>query len=127
MNVAENLLPVILDASAKGAVILAFAWIVTTLLMRRSSAAARHTVWLLAISSLLALPLLAVALPQWQVLPEWLTLSLKAEATEEVAALVEPTPVLPLDQDALTESIASDDTDPRPGRFPLGHPLYGRN
>ncbi|KPK79636.1 MAG: hypothetical protein AMJ81_12980, partial [Phycisphaerae bacterium SM23_33] len=39
--------------------------------MRKASAAARQLVWLLAMASLLVLPVLSVALPAWQVLPGW--------------------------------------------------------
>jgi len=49
--------------SAKSALLLLTAWALT-LAMRRSSAAARHLVWLLAFAGLLALPLLSVTLPQ---------------------------------------------------------------
>src|SRR5262249_19407519 len=56
---------VLLDASIKGPVLLAAAGLLT-LAMRRSSAAARHLVWSLAIAGCLGLPVLAAALPDWQ-------------------------------------------------------------
>jgi len=47
-------LPVLLDATIKGAALLALAGLVT-LCMRRTSAASRHAVWLLAMVGLLLL------------------------------------------------------------------------
>ncbi len=48
-------LPVLLDATIKGAALLALAGLVI-LCMRRTSAAPRHAVWLLAMVGLLLLP-----------------------------------------------------------------------
>src|SRR5688500_3127008 len=60
------------DVSLKAAVILAAAWGICLILSwRRSSAAARHMVWTLAMASVLALPLLAAALPSWTVEVSW--------------------------------------------------------
>lgn len=56
---------VLADSAAKGVLILLAAWLVV-LAMKRSSAAARHLVWSLALGGLLVLPVLAVALPKWQ-------------------------------------------------------------
>ncbi len=61
------ILEILLDTVLKGALILALAGIVTTLL-RRASAATRHLVWGLALGSLFVLPLLSLVLPSWQVL-----------------------------------------------------------
>lgn len=63
-------LPLLADASLKGAALLVLAGAVA-LLMRRSSAAARHMVWLAAVVALLLVPVLAVVLPGWRVLPQW--------------------------------------------------------
>lgn len=63
-------LPLLADASLKGAALLVLAGAVV-LLMRRSSAAARHMVWLAAVVALLLVPVLAVVLPGWRVLPQW--------------------------------------------------------
>ena len=57
-------LPVV-DAIAKATILFAAAGLLSTLLRRRS-AAARHLVWTLALLSALALPLLSVALPKYQ-------------------------------------------------------------
>ena len=65
-------LPALTDAALKSLVLLAVA-IVATALLRRCSAAARHLVWCAALVGALLLPLLSLALPQWQVsfLPRW--------------------------------------------------------
>lgn len=65
-------LRVVLDATCKGLVILA-AGGALSLALRRSSAAARHLVWVLAIGALISLPVLSAVLPGWQVphLPRW--------------------------------------------------------
>jgi beta-lactamase regulating signal transducer with metallopeptidase domain len=61
---------ILLDASLKGCVVLAVAGM-AALAMRRASAAMRHLVWFLAMVALLAVPVLSMALPAWQVLPNW--------------------------------------------------------
>lgn len=53
------------DAIVKATILLAAAGLVTTAL-RRSSAASRHLVWTCALVGALALPLLSLALPRWQ-------------------------------------------------------------
>ncbi len=55
-------LAVIVDAILKGVLLLALAFVVV-LLMRKASAASRHLVWLLAVVSLLLLPVLSGVLP----------------------------------------------------------------
>ena len=72
-------LPVLLDATIKGAALLALASLVI-LCMRRTSAASRHAVWLLAMVGLLLLPALSTTLPGWRVLPQWCNLRVTAEA-----------------------------------------------
>ncbi|HEX2076456.1 MAG TPA: M56 family metallopeptidase [Longimicrobium sp.] len=54
------------DLAVKGTVVLAAAWI-ATLALRRASASARHLAWAVGFGGLLALPVLAVALPSWQI------------------------------------------------------------
>ena len=56
------------DAAVKGTVIL-LAALVATRLMRRRSAAARHLVWMVALASVVALPLATRVLPAWRVVP----------------------------------------------------------
>ena len=78
-------LPVLLDATIKGAALLALAGLVV-LCMRRTSAAPRHAVWLLAMAGLLLLPLLSTALPGWPVLPKWCDLRVTTEVGSVVGA-----------------------------------------
>ena len=61
----------LLDAAAKGVVLLAVAWVVA-LAMRRAPASARHLVWLAALGCALVLPVCSWALPGWHVLPAWM-------------------------------------------------------
>jgi beta-lactamase regulating signal transducer with metallopeptidase domain len=56
----------LIDAVIKATILLAAAAIVSATLLRRASAAQRHMVWTLALVAALALPLLTVALPRWQ-------------------------------------------------------------
>jgi beta-lactamase regulating signal transducer with metallopeptidase domain len=58
----------LLDAALRGTVVLAAAFAATAL-MRRSSASARHLVWLAALVALLLLPLAQQLVPEWRVLP----------------------------------------------------------
>jgi beta-lactamase regulating signal transducer with metallopeptidase domain/Leucine-rich repeat (LRR) protein len=62
--------PILLDAALKGLAVLALAAL-ATLFMRRSAAALRHLVWLMAVIALLCLPALSVLVPGWNVLPKW--------------------------------------------------------
>jgi len=66
------LLPVLfaalMDAAVKGTVIL-LAALLATRQMRRRPAASRHLVWMVALASLLALPLASRLLPAWRVVP----------------------------------------------------------
>jgi HEAT repeat protein/beta-lactamase regulating signal transducer with metallopeptidase domain len=69
------------DAVAKTTVIL-LAAAVASIVLRRASAALRHLVWTLALSSALVLPLASFALPKWQ-LP---LLTITTESTAPIAA-----------------------------------------
>ncbi|MBB4634439.1 M56 family metallopeptidase [Longimicrobium terrae] len=56
------------DAAVRGTVIL-LAALAATALMRRSSASARHMVWLAALTAVLLLPIARSIVPEWRVLP----------------------------------------------------------
>jgi beta-lactamase regulating signal transducer with metallopeptidase domain len=58
----------VMDAAVRGTFIL-LAALAATALMRRTSAAARHLVWLAALSALLLLPIARGFVPEWRVLP----------------------------------------------------------
>ena len=62
------LFAVLVDAALRGSVIL-LAALAATRLMKGRSAAARHLVWVVALLSMLSLPLLARILPEWRVVP----------------------------------------------------------
>ena len=67
---AAAAIPMLADASLKGAALLVLAG-GCVLVMRRASASARHMVWLAAMVALLIVPVLSVVLPGWRVLPRW--------------------------------------------------------
>ena len=62
----------LMDSAIKGTVLLALAAVVAWLL-RRDSAATRHLVWMTSIVALLVVPVLSATLPQWRVLPNWMS------------------------------------------------------
>jgi beta-lactamase regulating signal transducer with metallopeptidase domain len=61
------LIPLIVDVLIKATALVAVAALADAALARRGSAAARHFVWALTMTMLLALPVAIVALPHWQV------------------------------------------------------------
>jgi carboxyl-terminal processing protease len=62
----------LLDVSLKAGFVLAVAWATAQVLQGcRGSPASRHAVWTLAIGGVLALPLLAAALPPWSIAMPW--------------------------------------------------------
>jgi TonB family protein len=84
------------EAAVKGTLVLLFA-VVLTLLLHRSSAAARHLVWTLALGATLLLPIFSLTLPAWKV-PE-ISPSRASRASERAAVGREDsTVVLPNDQ-----------------------------
>ncbi|HEX5871199.1 MAG TPA: hypothetical protein VFY65_12320, partial [Longimicrobium sp.] len=59
---------VVLDAAVRGTFII-LAALGATALMRRTSASARHLVWLAALTALMLLPFARRFVPEWRVLP----------------------------------------------------------
>ncbi|HEX5410376.1 MAG TPA: M56 family metallopeptidase [Terriglobia bacterium] len=59
-------LAIVLEVLVKGTILMLFAAFLS-LVLRRASAATRHLIWTLALGSILALPLFALALPAWNV------------------------------------------------------------
>jgi beta-lactamase regulating signal transducer with metallopeptidase domain/Tol biopolymer transport system component len=97
-------LSLLLDAALKGVIVLALAGTLCAIL-RRASAASRHLVWCVALAHVVAMPLLSLALPGWQlpILPAALSMG-------------EPAPLFPSSGEGFT-------TGPRPGRTqPAGAP-----
>ena len=82
------LIQLLLDTFIKSAVILSAAGLLAASL-RRASAASRHLVWSVALASLLALPILSVALPAWRIsaLPSLATAISIDEGVRESAGL----------------------------------------
>lgn len=77
-----------LDFALRGSLVLAVAWLLTTLLSRRS-AAVRHLVWSAALAAVLMLPLVQQCVPSWRVLPA----SETAEASVALRLPAESEPV----------------------------------
>ncbi|MBS0201832.1 MAG: DUF1549 domain-containing protein [Planctomycetes bacterium] len=75
------------DASLKGSALLLLA-VITTVILRRDSAATRHLIWMLAIVAMLVLPFLSATLPQWRVLPDWASLASRNPATTATGPVV---------------------------------------
>ena len=87
-------LTILLDASIKSVIVLALA-AGLNLVLKRSSAAFRHLIWLLAVVSCLCLPVISMTLPSWQlpVVPQMLSLMEAAsgfEGNQNVTRLPSP-------------------------------------
>jgi HEAT repeat protein/beta-lactamase regulating signal transducer with metallopeptidase domain len=81
------------DAILKATLLFATAGLVS-LLLRKATAAARHLVWTLALVSAMALPVLSLALPRWQ-LPV-VTLASSAGLESQALPALSPEPVNPI-------------------------------
>lgn len=95
----------------KGALVFLLALVITGL-MRRASAAARHTVWTLALGAALVLPILFVMLPGWQV-PVLPGPSPSTFAVAPVAPTAPVAPVAPVAPAALAPPVFSAPPSPR--------------
>jgi hypothetical protein len=95
--------PGLLDLACKSVVLLLVAG-VTTLLLQHASAALRHLVWSVALASLLALPVLSLALPAWRV--EWWPASTQANESNAPAGLSTVPEVLPVAMPVAAEVVA---------------------
>ena len=117
---SEAALGVLADVALKATLVLAVAGLASVVL-RRASSAARHTVWLAAIAGVLLLPALALALPAWRVPveiaptpappePALEAIALEASALELVdaaeASAPVPEPALPWQAGALAVWLA---------------------
>jgi beta-lactamase regulating signal transducer with metallopeptidase domain len=109
------------DLALKGTVVLAAAAL-ATLALRRASAAARHLVWTLAFAGLLALPVLGVAVPRWQIpiLPARDALPLMTTASAEPVREAAAVPAAQLAAQAALEAAPP----PRPAP-PVAAPAVG--
>jgi len=111
-RLAFGAMPVLLDAAAKGAVLLVVAGVLV-LAMRKASAAARQVVWLLALAALMLLPMASAALPSWGILPGWVKIELAEPAepgatdlAEFVVDVASPPPVDPIPEAAPADTRA---------------------
>lgn len=95
-------LAILLEMSVKGTILMLFATVLA-LLLRRASAASRHLVWTLALASILALPLFAMALPAWN-LPLFASISSRAASAQ--TRLTGNSPAAQLDSQSAQSSVA---------------------
>jgi beta-lactamase regulating signal transducer with metallopeptidase domain len=113
----SSLFSAVLDTAIRGTFIL-LAALAGTALMRRTSAAARHLVWLAALSALLLLPIARGFVPEWHVLPAAPVFAVAVEApaagpVSAPAASAESNP-----QSTPAPSAAAD-AQPAPFRIPM--------
>lgn len=102
------------DLALKGMLVLAVAAVASAAL-RRAPASARHLAWALAFAGLLALPVLALALPAWRVplLPPARTADNASPAATSRAPVA---PAVPVDAAARTRPVAVEVRAPAPAR-----------
>ncbi|MBI4263128.1 MAG: HEAT repeat domain-containing protein [Acidobacteria bacterium] len=96
----------LIQVTLKAVLLLTGAWVAARA-MRRSSAASRHLVWLLALVAILVLPVVQVAAPRWDV-PLW-----PAE-TPTVASVPARASAPPVAQPLFTEATPVDDAEALP-------------
>jgi beta-lactamase regulating signal transducer with metallopeptidase domain len=106
----------VVDAAVRGTIIL-LAALGATALMRRTSASARHLVWLAALTALLLLPVARAFVPEWRVLPVpavALAPSAAPAPRAQAPALDAATPSAP----SVSEGASIDPSTPVPLRLP---------
>jgi len=111
----------LIDAIAKGFALFAVAALVAFAL-RRASAAARHIVWVSALGCALVLPCCALLLPEWRVLPAWM--SWQEVPRRFAASGPAPAVAVPLPSSPTRPIPAPPETFPPPSlpRFDAGEP-----
>lgn len=111
MSAAFSLSGVLLvDSAVKGTALLLVAAIASLVLIR-DSAAVRHLVWLLAVVSTLAVPVLSATLPEWRALPEWARMPSSIPLADGVSSgPVEPVDdahIVPAASEATSQDVAT--------------------
>lgn len=117
----SSILPILADSAVKGVLILALAWFAAWR-MRRSPASIRHMVWFVALSSLVAMPVLGRVLPAWQILPaSW---DLGMMRLPEQAPVASRVPIAPLPMQTPLPDIDVGSLPARPALPPSAQPLH---
>ena len=103
-----------LAALAVRAAVVLLATLLAAIVLRRATAATRHRVWTLGVVSVLALPLAAIAVPEWQVLPS-------IEAPTPIA--IESAPTTTADRTPLPSPARAESTSRNDVTFTTASPL----
>ncbi|HEU4881486.1 MAG TPA: M56 family metallopeptidase, partial [Longimicrobium sp.] len=114
----------VLDAAVRGTFII-LAALGGTALMRRTSASARHLVWLAALTALLLLPVARQFVPEWRVLP--VPTAVLVSPTDDLASVVDPASIDHAAPSAGTAGVAAPSTapiTPRPVRIPSDYKRF---
>ena len=95
-GVCDDALPVLLDVSVKGSVVLGLA-VAASVPLRRAAAATRHLLWAVTVVGLVLLGLLSVCVPAWRlrILPRWADTAPAGRAAAVVPDEPAPVPVPP--------------------------------
>lgn len=72
-GISSFALTALIDASFKSLFLLGGVWLLCLLL--KTSAAIRHLIWSVSLVGLIAMPIIVMSVPQWKILPNWLTIS----------------------------------------------------
>lgn len=111
----------LVDAALKGSLVL-LAALAATRLMKRRSAAARHLVWVVALASMLALPLASRLLPAWRVVPVPAPLRPAAGFVAEPDAAPPPAVTAPRDAGLASAAAGSAHESPSPASSSVSSP-----